>query len=31
MNFELSEEQRMLKGLVARFVKDELVPLEPMI
>ncbi|HEY1414601.1 MAG TPA: acyl-CoA dehydrogenase family protein [Caulobacteraceae bacterium] len=28
MDFELSEEHRMLKDLVARFVKDELVPLE---
>jgi acyl-CoA dehydrogenase len=28
MDFELSEEHRMLKELVARFVKDELVPLE---
>jgi acyl-CoA dehydrogenase len=28
MNFELSEEHRMLKELVARFVKDELMPLE---
>ncbi|MDX9998896.1 MAG: acyl-CoA dehydrogenase family protein [Phenylobacterium sp.] len=29
MNFELSEEHRMLKDLVARFVRDELTPLEP--
>jgi len=29
MNFELSEEHRMLKDLVARFVRDELMPLEP--
>ncbi|MFI4935358.1 MAG: acyl-CoA dehydrogenase family protein [Caulobacterales bacterium] len=29
MDFELSEEHRMLKDLVARFVKDELMPLEP--
>jgi acyl-CoA dehydrogenase len=29
MNFELIEEHRMLKDLVARFVKDELMPLEP--
>jgi acyl-CoA dehydrogenase len=29
MDFELSEEHRMLKELVARFVRDELVPLEP--
>ena len=28
MNFELPEEHRMLKDLVARFVKDELMPLE---
>ena len=28
MQFELSEEHRMLKDLVARFVKDELMPLE---
>jgi acyl-CoA dehydrogenase len=28
MNFELAEEHRMLKDLVARFVKDELLPLE---
>ena len=28
MNFDLSEEHRMLKELVARFVRDELVPLE---
>jgi len=28
MNFELCEEHRMLKDLVARFVKDELLPLE---
>jgi acyl-CoA dehydrogenase len=28
MNFELIEEHRMLKDLVARFVKDELMPLE---
>ena len=28
MDFELSEEHRMLKDLVARFVKDELTPLE---
>ena len=28
MNFELSEEHRMLKDLVARFVTDELLPLE---
>src|SRR5215469_12403948 len=28
MEFELSEEDRMLKDLVARFVKDELMPLE---
>ena len=29
MDFELSEEHRMLKELVARFVADTLVPLEP--
>jgi len=29
MDFELSEEHRMLKDLVARFVKDQLAPLEP--
>jgi acyl-CoA dehydrogenase len=29
MEFELSEEHRMLKDLVARFVRDELMPLEP--
>ena len=29
MDFELAEEHRMLKDLVARFVKDELMPLEP--
>jgi acyl-CoA dehydrogenase len=28
MEFELSEEDRMLKDLVRRFVKDELIPLE---
>lgn len=28
MNFELNEEFRMLQNLVARFVKDELIPLE---
>ncbi|MCG8542756.1 MAG: acyl-CoA/acyl-ACP dehydrogenase [Alphaproteobacteria bacterium] len=28
MDFELSEEHRMLKDLVARFVEDELMPLE---
>jgi len=28
MNFELAEDHRMLKDLVARFVKDELMPLE---
>ncbi len=31
MNFELDEEHRMLKDLVARFVRDELLPLEPKI
>jgi acyl-CoA dehydrogenase len=29
VDFELAEEHRMLKDLVARFVKDELMPLEP--
>jgi len=29
LDFELAEEHRMLKDLVARFVKDELMPLEP--
>jgi acyl-CoA dehydrogenase len=29
VDFELSEEHRMLKDLVARFVRDELMPLEP--
>jgi acyl-CoA dehydrogenase len=29
LNFELAEEHRMLKDLVARFVRDELLPLEP--
>jgi acyl-CoA dehydrogenase len=29
MDFELSEDHRMLKDLVARFVRDELIPLEP--
>ncbi|KQP37504.1 acyl-CoA dehydrogenase family protein [Pseudorhodoferax sp. Leaf274] len=29
MEFELKEEWRMLKDLVARFVREELVPLEP--
>src|ERR1700757_3437106 len=28
MDFELSEEHRMMKDLVARFVRDELMPLE---
>jgi alkylation response protein AidB-like acyl-CoA dehydrogenase len=28
MNFELDEEHRMLKDLVARFVRDELIPME---
>ena len=28
MNFELSEEHRMLKDLVAKFVRDQLMPLE---
>ncbi|WP_354682505.1 acyl-CoA dehydrogenase [Cupriavidus necator] len=29
MNFELDEEHRMLKDLVARFVREQLIPLEP--
>ena len=29
MDFELTDEQRMLQDLVARFVRDELIPLEP--
>ncbi|QRY31855.1 acyl-CoA dehydrogenase [Variovorax sp. PDNC026] len=29
MNFELDDEHRMLKELVARFVREELMPLEP--
>jgi acyl-CoA dehydrogenase len=29
MDFELAEEHRMLKDLVARFVREELIPLEP--
>jgi alkylation response protein AidB-like acyl-CoA dehydrogenase len=29
MNFDLDDEHRMLKELVARFVRDELIPLEP--
>jgi alkylation response protein AidB-like acyl-CoA dehydrogenase len=29
MNFELDEEHRMLRDLVQRFVRDELMPLEP--
>lgn len=29
MDFELPEEHRMLKDLVARFVREELIPLEP--
>ena len=28
LDFELAEEHRMLKDLVARFVRDELMPLE---
>ncbi|MFC3172805.1 acyl-CoA dehydrogenase family protein [Novosphingobium bradum] len=31
MDFALSDEHRMLKELVERFVKDELVPLEPIV
>jgi acyl-CoA dehydrogenase len=31
MHFELAEDHRMLKDLVARFVKDQLMPLEPAI
>lgn len=29
MEFALSEEHQMLKDLALRFVKDELIPLEP--
>ncbi len=29
MNFELDQEHRMLKDLVARFVREQLIPLEP--
>ena len=29
MDFEIAEEHRMLKDLVANFVRDELMPLEP--
>src|SRR6201747_1689397 len=29
MDFEIAEEHRMLKDLVAKFVRDELIPLEP--
>lgn len=29
MNFELDQEHQMLKDLVARFVREELIPLEP--
>ncbi|WP_115665107.1 acyl-CoA dehydrogenase family protein [Cupriavidus taiwanensis] len=29
MNFQLDEEHRMLKDLVARFVREQLIPLEP--
>jgi acyl-CoA dehydrogenase len=31
MDFELNEEHRMLKELVERFVRDELLPLEPLV
>lgn len=31
MHFELSEEHRMIKELVRNFVRDELIPLEPMV
>jgi len=31
MDFALSEEQQMLKDLVARFVREELIPLEPVV
>ncbi len=31
MNFELSEEHRMIKELVRNFVRDELIPLEPVV
>ena len=29
MHFELAEEHRMLQDLVQKFVRDELIPLEP--
>ena len=29
MEFEIPEEHRMIKDLVARFVREELIPLEP--
>ena len=29
MDFEIPEEHRMIKDLVARFVREELIPLEP--
>src|SRR5260370_37987231 len=31
MDFALSDEHRMLKDLVARFVREELLPLEPVV
>ena len=31
MDFALSEEHQMLKDLVARFVREELMPLEPLV
>lgn len=31
MNFELDEEHRMIKELVRNFVRDELIPLEPVV
>jgi acyl-CoA dehydrogenase len=31
MDFALSEEQQMLKDLVARFVREQLIPLEPVV
>ena len=31
MNFEIPEDHRMIKDLVARFVREELVPLEPVL
>jgi hypothetical protein len=31
MDFALSDEHRMLKDLVARFVREELLPFEPVV